>query len=117
MGEWWLRTPQGNISWIAVTDESDGLCLLLIGEVSVNTLKQIQVESVEIDIGGCLFKSDWESQGFYMPEEREVRFDIALDVPRGERTARLRAIIDGDEYSFDPFTIELPQKPKGYVKA
>jgi len=111
--EFWLRDSQGGRSLYDITIEDGMVSLLLIGSISVNTLRQIQVESVELDMGRQRIPSNWESDSFYQPLSVGVEFEMPLDIGRGERTARLRAIVDGDEYFTDSFTIELPHKPKG----
>ena len=96
-------------------NEKDGTLLLLEGSVTVIlTLRRIQVESVMLCMGGQLYPSDWESQGFYTTEERVLLFDIPLDTPRGKRTAKLRCIVDGSQYETEPFTIEIPKGKKGF---
>lgn len=105
--EWWLRTTGGKQNFW--DDEREGISLLLIGEIAINIHDRIQVESVELDIGGRICKSNWQSQEFYISEEREVEFDIPLDTTRGTRTATLRAIVDGRPYAPKPFKLDIPQ--------
>lgn len=112
--EWWLRTTNGKRNYW--DDEINAIGLLLVGSLSINTLKQIQVENVELDIGGHMFKSDWKSQRFYISEERGVNFNIPLSEPRGKRTVKLQAIVDGIPWQSEPFTIELPQGKQVFHK-
>ncbi|MBI4287805.1 MAG: hypothetical protein HY671_05185 [Chloroflexi bacterium] len=107
--KWWLKDSAGGRTnyW---DNEKDGTVLLLEGSVTVMlTRRIIQVESVILCLGGKLYPSDWESQGFYTTEERVMLFDIPLDTPRGKRTARLQCIVDGSQYETEPFTIEVPK--------
>ncbi|MHA2067955.1 MAG: hypothetical protein ACXABY_26640 [Candidatus Thorarchaeota archaeon] len=106
-GEWNLLIPNGSKPFW--DDENDGRGLLLIGFISVTTIGTIQVESVSLDIGDQRYTSDWESEGFYTSEEREVQFEFPLNTARGKRTAMLKAIVDGEPYTSKPFMLDLPR--------
>ena len=105
--EWWLQTTGGERNFW--DNEDDGIGLLLIGEIAININDQTQVESVELDMGGQTFKSNWQSQGFYISEEREVKFYIPFNTPRGRRTARIRAIANGQPYFTNPIILDIPK--------
>lgn len=105
--DWFLRTANGRANYWE--DESDGLGLILAGSIVVNTLRQIQVESVSLEMGGTLLKSDWNSEGFYTSEERDINVEIPLDTTRGKRTAMVSAVVDGQPYKGESYTVNLPQ--------
>ena len=105
--EWLLREAHGERNYW--DDEATGTGLQLVGWIAINLKDRIRVESIEIDIGGCLFASDWQSQSFYTSEGREVRFNVPLDIPRGKRTAILKAIVDGEQYSPKPIHLDIPK--------
>ena len=107
---YFLRDLQGGLNRYDTSIEDYKVSLVLEGSISVNTIKMIQVESVELDINGQDISSNWESDSFSQPLEISLRFDIPINIARGEKTAKIRAIVDGDEYYSDPFKIELPLK-------
>ena len=107
---YFLRDLQGGLNRYDISIEDYKVSLVLEGSICVNTIKMIQVESVELDINGQDISSNWESDSFSQPLEISLRFDIPINIARGEKTAKIRAIVDGDEYYPDPFKIELPQK-------
>jgi len=112
--EWRLREAHGWRNYWE--DESEGIGLQLIGWIAVNIKGRIRLESIEIDIGGQVFKSDWQSQEFYTSEERELRFDVPFDIQRGKRTAVLKAVVDGQQYSPDPIMLNVPQGKQVFHK-
>ena len=108
-----IRDSQGGLYTLGLINENKSNTLVMESTVSINTMRNVQVESIELNIGERRIPSDWLSDNFYQPLALAIRFDIPFDMPRGKRTAKLRAIVDGSKYSSDPFTIQLPHKPKG----
>ena len=112
--EWRLREPNG---WRNYWDNEDiGIGLQLIGGIAINIKDKIRIESVVLDMGGRTLESDWESQEFYISEEREVKFDIPFDIQRGKRTAILKAIVGGQQYSPEPITLNVPKGKQVFHK-
>ncbi len=110
---YWIRDSKGNLSKLTEGLKSESIELVLEASLSINTLRLIQVESIELDIGGSIAKSNWESDSFYQPlAVGGLRFDIPQNIQRGRRTARLKTIVDGEPYLTEQFTITLPQKSK-----
>ncbi len=109
-----LRTPNGFHNYW--DNEKGALSLLLKGHISVTTIGTIQVESVNIDIGGKQFTSNWQSENFYTSEERDADFDIPLNEQHGKRTAKLKAIVDGKSYNSEPFILDFPQGKQVFHK-
>lgn len=106
--EWLLQMSNG---WRSHQEnESDGIGLILDGYVTIITFKRILIESIQLDIGGTLFPSDWKAFEYVGYDEPSVRFYIGFDTQRGKRTAVLKAIVDGKEYISEPFTLDLPQR-------
>lgn len=112
--EWLLHIPSGVVwDW---DNEDEGIALQLMGHISVTTIGTILIESVSLVIGEEEFISNWKSERFYTSEKREVHFEIPLSIQRGKRTAKIKAIVDGNTYDGKPFTIEVPQGKQGLYK-
>lgn len=104
---WHLQVSNGWIShW---ENESGGIGLILTGDLVINTFKRILIESVQLDIGGQLFQSDWKSFEYVGYDEPSVIFYVPFDIQRGKRTATLKTIVDGKTYTSDPFMLDVPQ--------
>jgi hypothetical protein len=98
-------------SWRTVWEsESEGLWFILAHYVVINTLKLIRIESINLDIGGQKFESNWKSAEFTGIDEPNVEFKIPFEVSRGDQTAKIEAVIDGKYYTSDSFTLNLPKK-------
>lgn len=77
--------------------------------INLNTSRPILVESLQLYLAGTLYPSDWKSETLYTDSKCPVCFDLPLDILRGKRTVKLKAIIDGEEYWFGKDTKELPE--------
>ncbi len=100
----------GGILARSFLQENWDITFILDGYVDIVTLRRIRVESVRLDIGGQLFQSDWESHQYIGHDEPSVKFYISFDTQRGERTACIKAIVNGESYTSDSFILTLPEK-------
>jgi hypothetical protein len=108
--EWQLGFANGYTNYWE--HDSDGLNLLLKGFIIITTMERIQVESVNINIGGQEYISDWQSGSFTGVDEPDICFEIPFNIRRGNRTANIAAIVDGKSYQGKQFNVEiLPAKP------
>jgi len=71
---------------------------------------RITVESLWLDIAGTVAETSgqWTTKTFAKEEAHNLQFGIPPDIPRGQRTVKLMAIVDGSEVVCDEFTIDLP---------
>ncbi len=73
---------------------------------------RITVESLWLDIAGIVAETSgqWTTKTFAKEETHNLQFGIPPNIPRGQRTVKLVAIVDGSEIVCDEFTIDLPPK-------
>lgn len=71
---------------------------------------RITVESLWLDIAGKIARTsgEWTTETFVRETTHNLQFDIPPNIPRGERTVKLVAIVDGSEVVCDEFTIDIP---------
>jgi hypothetical protein len=109
-GDWWLAEPHGRTSWHKEIDENDYLYFILKGVIMINTLKRRQIESIELELGECIFRSNWRSDTFHSSGSLEAEFNIPFDVQRGKRTTRIKYIVDGITGFSGQFAIDIPHE-------
>lgn len=94
------------------TDEEGKISLVVRPIIRVNTLKMIQIQSMVLEVGSQ--KIPWNQEDVNVFSESgivdDVKFEFPLNTPRGKQLARIKAIIDGQEYTFKPFLIDFPRK-------
>ncbi len=105
--QWYLGTRENRRNYW--TDETGAAGLFLVGNISVTTIGTILVESVILELGGNEYATDWKSQSFPSPGERDLQIQLPLAVQRGKATAQLQAIVDGEPYLGERFTLNLPE--------
>ena len=104
--EWYIKKGGKQNFW---ENEDDATVLLLDGYIAVNTFGRILIESIELNIGGQICKSDWESSEYIGFDEPSIQFEIPLNTQRGKRTVRIQAIVDGTPFVGKPLILDLPQ--------
>lgn len=105
-----IRDSSGGLYRNIDRKEDNENSLEMDASISVNTLREILLEVIELDIGGTQVKSNWLAKSFTSSESVRPIFYIPLDLPRGKRTVRICYIVNGKPETSEPFTVNLPQK-------
>ena len=92
--------------------ENDSTTLVLSGNVYFNITRKIEVKSLEIIIEGKYHNpcTNQETSMLLQDDLWPTDFAISSEVQRGTRTARIHAIIDGNDDYTPPFTLNLPKR-------
>jgi hypothetical protein len=113
---YWVSRPLGEKGSekysFEIATEDDTTNLLLEGVIMLPTSRKITIKSLELEIEGVLAPSlSWEEGDFYPNSfAQNVTFVIPTSVQRGKRVARIKAIVDNEDYLGDNFTINLPYR-------
>ena len=87
--------------------------LTLVGHIKINAMSKITITSLELDIESSFVKpkEEWTDETFYGSEYPtfQQEFDIPANIPRGKRVGKISAIVNGERYISEPFTLDLPQ--------
>jgi len=110
--KFFLKDSRGGCHSYNSTDEVDKISLVLRPTIRVNTLRLITVQSIALEIDNQ--QIPWNEHDANIIGESmtidDIEFDFPLDTPRGQRLARIRAIVDGKEYVLpNQFIIDFPR--------
>ncbi|MFC1875588.1 hypothetical protein ACFLY3_05540 [Chloroflexota bacterium] len=107
-----LKDSRGGYQPYNRTNEEGMISLIVRANIKVDTLKIISVQSITLEIGGQLIpwgEDDVNVFGESITDEYE--FTFPLTTPRGKQLAKIKAMVDGQEYmSPKPFIIDFPRK-------
>lgn len=108
----YLKDSQGNLHSYDSTDEVGKISLVLNAAIRVNTLKMIEIQSLALDIGTEQIPSNWDDTNVFFESETvdDVRFIFPLSTPRGKQIAKIKAIVNGEEYISSQFIIDFPKR-------
>jgi hypothetical protein len=104
----WFRKGLAQRAYLP-EEEITASSLILDSALVINTPRPILVESLELEIAEKLYPSDWSSQMVLQSMQTDICFDFPLDISRGSRKVRLKAVIDGRAYWFAEGIKELRQ--------
>lgn len=110
--KFFLRGSHNDYHSYNSTDEEGKISLVLKPKIRVNTLKLIQIQSIALRIGTKEIPSDMEDVNVFGESKTidDIKFEFPLDTPRGKQLARIRAIVDGEEYISSSFIIDFPKR-------
>lgn len=110
--KFFLRDSHGSYHSYNSTDESGKTSLVLEATIRVNTLKMIQIQSIALDVASQQIPSNWDDTNVFFESETvdDVRFNFPLSTPRGKQVAKIKAIVDGEEYISSSFLIDFPKR-------
>ena len=94
------------------TDEKDKISIILRAKIRVSTFKQINVQSIALKIGSQEFPWDEKDVNvFGEPVTDEYQFEFPLNISRGKKVVRIKAIVDGKEYILpNHLIVDFPRK-------
>jgi hypothetical protein len=110
--KFFLRDSHGSHHSYDSTDEDGKTSLVLEATIRVNTLKMVEIQSIALDVAAQQIPSNWDDTNVFFESEtvEDVRFNFPLNTPRGKQLARIRAIVDGEEYISSSFIIDFPKR-------
>jgi|GEM_PF-6467467 len=104
-----FQKESNSIQPYGAVPESENSILVIDATLMINTVRGVLVESIDLDLAGRTIPSNWSSERVYQQGIGFlIRFEVPRDIPRGARTAKIKAIVEGEVYEGEPFTLELP---------